>query len=70
MTNNLHAKLDSIQYEATTLEGVLEGAQILLDEGDHGRNAAVALVRVALEKAALINSAVEALSGPMGEVAA
>ena len=64
----LPAYISNVQGEACALQAVLEGLEILLEEGDRGRNAATALITVALAKAGQIFSALDTVSLPRGEV--
>ena len=61
--SKLHAYLSKVQTEAISLHAMLEGIDILCEE-DRGRNAAVALIQIAIEKADGLTRALDSILWP------
>lgn len=64
----IRAYISNVQNEACALVGILEGMEILLEEGDRGRNAVITLMSVALAQAGKINLALDSVNLPRDEV--
>ena len=65
---HIRAYISDVQNEACALVGILEGMEILLEEGDRGRNAVITLISVALAKAGEINLALDSVNLPADAV--
>jgi hypothetical protein len=63
----LRPYLSEVQTEACHLEGILEAAMLLFEEGERGRNAVYTLITIALERSGKISLALDSVNLPEGD---